>query len=77
MGKEGLEPSPRKRHNPKSCASANSATPPNRYVMAYPAFAIIVQFEGRSQDTIPKLIIEFQSLKRLQDSSLQHAPKYW
>ncbi len=28
MGKEGLEPSPRKRHDPKSCASANSATPP-------------------------------------------------
>ena len=28
LGKEGLEPSPRKRHDPKSCASANSAIPP-------------------------------------------------
>ena len=28
MGKEGLEPSPRKRHDPKSCASASSAIPP-------------------------------------------------
>src|SRR6186713_1037350 len=28
MGKKGVEPLPRKRHNPKSCASASSATPP-------------------------------------------------
>ena len=31
VGKEGLEPSPPERHNPKSCASANSATPPNQH----------------------------------------------